>query len=119
VRQPGMRVVEYPQLRSEDRPTDGLSLVRDRNWVSGNNLDVIVTSSWTENAVLRHPASVNEQHFYRRLADGVLGVYLAADLRTHFFTESLYLWADPSLDTLWTAGIGGYKVYARERAAGS
>ena len=88
-----------------------------REWIEKKRVDVIIiTSSW-ENLGRRHSFTPREEIFYRSLVGGELGMRKVADESTRFFTQSWYDWADPTLDTLWTAGIGGYKLYARDSLA--
>ena len=49
-------------------------------------------------------------------ADELAGFRLAGDFRTRYWTQGLYTWGDPMLDTHWETGITGYKVFVREAA---
>jgi hypothetical protein len=119
---PQVKVIYVPEayrnLRAEpdEALTDDERLSSDRRWVSETEVDAVVLPSWVENAVLRERPAGYAGRFYRRLADGRLGFRLAADFRSHYCTERLYVWADPMLDTHWETGIAGYKVFLRAGA---
>ena len=92
----------------------GEALREDRRWVVSNGLDVVVVPSRWENLRRRASFRGREEQFYQNLTTGRLGLRQAAHEETTYFTQSWYEWADPTLDTLWTAGIAGYKLYVRD-----
>ncbi len=81
-----------------------------RDWLENLDVAFIILPSMVESHI---PLKLGQHVFYERVVDGSLGFDLAEEFRTHFLTESLYVWADQSLDSHMAAGIVGYKVYAR------
>jgi 4-amino-4-deoxy-L-arabinose transferase-like glycosyltransferase len=116
-----VRVVNVPVPYQNVRTEGGLALADeellagDRRWAAESGVDVVVLPSWVENAIVRERPEGYAARFYRRLGAGWLGFHLAAEFRTRFLTESLYVWGDPMLDTHWETGIAGYKVFARDQ----
>jgi 4-amino-4-deoxy-L-arabinose transferase-like glycosyltransferase len=105
---------QNPRLEPDAPPPDeAASLASDRQWIEKNDVRAIVLPSFFESAVRRQRPDGTTVRFYRRLADGTLGFRLAGDFRTRFWTQGLYTWSDPMLDTLWEEGIAGYKVFLR------
>ena len=49
--------------------------------------------------------------------DGSLGFRLGGEFQTRFWSQALYTWGDPMLDTHWETAIAGYKVFVRTEAA--
>jgi hypothetical protein len=104
-----------PELRFPgDAVEPARALREDREWVDKTGVDAIIVTSRWENIRKRKSFMPREEQFYQHLTEGRLGLRLVADERTSYFTESWYEWADPTLDTIWTAGIGGYKLYVRD-----
>jgi len=122
--QPGVRVVYFPEPDQNLRqvaarvPSDDERLALERQWVRDTGVEVVVLPDWVENGVLRERPDGPIAGFYRRLADGRLGFRLAADFRSHYLTEALYVWADPMLETHLETGILAYKVFLRDGEAG-
>ena len=98
--------------------SDDERLALERQWVRDTGVEVVVLPDWVENGVLRERPDGPIAGFYRRLADGRLGFRLAADFRSHYLTEALYVWADPMLETHLETGILAYKVFLRDGEAG-
>lgn len=104
-----------PELRFPgDAVEPAQALREDRKWVEETGVDAIIVTSRWENIRLRNSFLPREEQFYQHLVGGRLGLRLVADEETSYFTQSWYEWADPTLDTIWTAGIGGYKLYVRD-----
>lgn len=110
------RLVYLPRtLRSPGEaidPTD--ALWEDRRWIESAGIDAIIVTSRWENLRERKSFYPREEQFYQHLSQGRLGLRLVAHEETTHFTQPWYEWADPTLDTVWTAGIGGYKLYVRD-----
>lgn len=104
-----------PKLRSSGAALEeSQALIEDRRWVNQLGIDVfIVTSRW-ENLAARNAFTPREAQFYENLRSGRLGLREATHEETTYITRSWYEWADPTLDTIWTAGIGGYRLFLRD-----
>lgn len=74
---------------------------------------MILISSWIEGQATRGQVSRTLLAFVDALEKGELGYKLVKDTRTEFFTQDLYVWADPTFDTVPVAGVFGYKLFAR------
>jgi len=118
---PRVKMVYYPapyqNVRHESVavPPEDESLALERGWVRDQDVQVVLLPSWEEHAVLReHPHGANAR-FFAHLRDGVLGFHEAAEFHTRFWTQALYTWGDPMLDTHWETAITGYKVFVREQ----
>ena len=115
---PRVTMMYYPaayqnvRLEHVDAPEEEL-LARDRKWVADNDVSVVILPSWVEHGAERERPDGATAGFYRHLGDGSLGFRLAGDFRTRFWTQGLYTWGDPMLDTHWETGITGYKVFVR------
>jgi hypothetical protein len=104
----------YQNVRFErDEASDEEVVRRERAWVADNDVSIVILPSWIEHGVERERPDGATARFYRHLADGTLGFRLAGDFRTRFWTQGLYTWGDPMLDTHWETGITGYKVFVR------
>jgi 4-amino-4-deoxy-L-arabinose transferase-like glycosyltransferase len=90
------------------------ALREDRKWSNQHGIDVVVVTSRWEHLAARKSFQPREEQFYRNLTTGSLGFRQATHEETSYVTRSWYEWADPTLDTIWTAGIGGYKLYVRD-----
>ena len=89
-------------------------IVRDHIATSRDNeVAVVILPSWIEHGVMRERPDGATAHFYRHLADGSIGFRLGGEFRTRFWTQALYTWGDPMLDTHWETAIAGYKVFVR------
>jgi hypothetical protein len=116
---PGVKMVYYPaeyqNIRHEtgDTPPEAERLARERRWVEEKDVRVVILPSWVENGVRRERPDGATAGFYRHLADGSLGFHLAGDFRTRYWTEGLYTWAEPMLDTHWETALVGYRVFVR------
>ena len=86
---------------------------RVAEWLAEKEFDAIVVSSRWQELRQRGTIPAIEQYVYDALIDGELGFNLYADHTTSFVTQAWYDWADPTVRTLWTAGIGGYQVFVR------
>ena len=116
---PNVKVVYYPpayqniRLERGESPPEAERLAEERRWVEEKDVGVVVLPSWVRNAARRERPTGATVDFYRHLADGSLGFRLAGEFRTHFWTEPLYTWAEPMLDTHWETAIAGYDVFVR------
>lgn len=92
-------------------------LKRYRAWIRREQPDLILVTSWLEGGVARGeiPAAVGA--FVEALESGELGFEKVEDVRTEFFTQDLYLWADPTFDTVPVVGVYGYKLFEARRPA--
>jgi len=90
------------------------ALREDRSWVRANGIDVVVVPSRWENLRPRHSFMPREEQFFEALVGERLGFRQVTHDETTYFTQSWYEWADPALDTIWTAGISGYKLFVRD-----
>ncbi len=120
----------YPEISSNDDrrlvyfpkvlrfPGDALpaeeALEGDREWIDRHGVDVIIVTSRWENLKARKSFRDREAQFYQHLIKERLGLRRAAHYETSYFTQSWYEWADPTLDTIFTAGIAGYQLYVRD-----
>ena len=93
---------------------DAESLRQNMEWVTRHGVDVVVITSRWENLAARRSFAPREEQFYENLTSGRLGFRQALHEEESYFTRSWYEWADPTLSTIWTAGIGGYKLYVRD-----
>ena len=84
-----------------------------RDWMQAKSIDAIILPNRWESYIHRKPGVDHEKQFYKLLVDHDLGFQKVSDASTRFFTQSWYDWADPSLSTVWVAGIEGYKLYLR------
>ncbi len=113
---PNRHLVYLPRiLRSPGEaiaPADALR--EDRRWIETAGVDVIIVTSRWEHLRERKSFFPREEQFYQHLTQGRLGLRPVAHEETTHFTQSWYEWADPTLDTIWTAGIGGYTLYVRD-----
>ncbi len=109
-------LVFFPHmLRHPGDAIDPAQALRDdRRWIESSGIDVVVSTSRWENLRPRKSFFPREEQFYQHLVQGRLGLRPVAEEETTYFTQSWYEWADPTLDTVWTAGIGGYKLYVRD-----
>jgi hypothetical protein len=107
------REYQNPRLEPDTPPPEDVQRASDRQWIEQNDVRAVVVPSFFESAVRRERPDGVTVAFYRRLADGSLGFRQAGDFHTRFWTQGLYTWSDPMLDTLWEEGIAGYKVYLR------
>jgi len=109
------RVQYFPQyLRDAPAPRQ---LTDVAGWLDDNEIDAIVVPSQWEELGQRGSFSARERAFYEALTAGTLGYRLQSEHTTSFFTQSWYDWADPTVRTLWTAGISGYKIFVRDELA--
>jgi hypothetical protein len=106
---------EYQNVRAErgETPPDEELRGHERRWIRDNDVAVVILPSWIEHGVMRERPDGATAHFYRHLADGSLGFRLGGEFRTRFWTQALYTWGDPMLDTHWETAIAGYKVFVR------
>ena len=63
------------------------------------------------------PFGGDEQTVAQGGFDGSLGFRLGGEFQTRFWSQALYTWGDPMLDTHWETAIAGYKVFVRTEAA--
>ena len=110
---------EYQNVRAEhgEAPPDDELRGRERRWIRDNEVAVVILPSWIEHGVMRERPDGATAHFYRHLADGSLGFRLGGEFQTRFWSQALYTWGDPMLDTHWETAIAGYKVFVRTEAA--
>lgn len=113
LRQTGVRIVTYPRIPAAVRRAGPPAVLeRYREWLARESVDAVLVTSHIANVARRERARP-EAVLFAALSDGRLGFHLVAEARTHFFTESLYTWADPTLSTHLTAGILGYELFVR------
>ncbi len=115
-RGPTRHLVYFPRfLRTPGDAIDPAQALRDdRRWIESNGIDVVIVTSRWENLRARKSFYGREEQFYQHLTQGRLGLRLVAHEETTYFTQSWYESVDPTLDTLWTTGIGGYKLFVRD-----
>ncbi len=107
IRHPGAAIASDAALR------------QDLAWVDKYGIDAILVSSRWENARVRGSFRGREEQLYENIVEGRLHMRELVSVQPSFFTQSWYLWADPSLGTIWTAGIGGYRLFARSDLLGN
>lgn len=108
-----VRIVTYPKIPAAVRRAGPHAVLqRYREWLARESVDAVLVTSHIEGVAERNRARP-EVVLLAALEDGNLGYRRAAEARTHFFTESLYTWADPTLSTHLTAGILGHKLFVR------
>lgn len=110
-----LELAYYPRIAARDAPSEDAVRERYRAWLDEERVDLVLVTSRLESTVAREPGRPEEM-LLAGLEDGSFGFRRVAGVHTRFFTQSLYTWADPSLDTHLTAGILGYDLYAREAA---
>jgi 4-amino-4-deoxy-L-arabinose transferase-like glycosyltransferase len=120
---PDITILPYPpqyknvRLEQEEVTPEVERLAGERRWITEHSIDVVILPSWVENSVLRERPHGTIARFYAHLASGQLGFRLGSHFRTHYWTERLYTWGDPMLDTHWETAIVGYKVFVRDTTA--
>lgn len=110
----------YRNVRAEPHqaPDQAAWREHDRQWIASSGVEVIIVPEWFELSVLRERPDGYTATFLQRLADGSLGFRLAAEYKTHYLTEALYVWGEPMLRTHWETATSGYKVFVRDRVPG-
>ena len=89
-------------------------MTEHRKWLLSNRLDAVLLPDRRAALALLSGASGREVDLFQRLENGELGFRLQGEYRTHFATESWYYWADPTLRSMWTSGIAGYRLYVKD-----
>jgi hypothetical protein len=113
LRKARIRLVPYPKVEGRADASPASTVAAYRAWIEREKVDAVLVPSRIESAAARESGRP-EASFLAALDDGRLGFRLVEDARTTFFTERLYTWADPSLSTHLTAGVIGYRLYARD-----
>lgn len=94
---------------SDGDPGARATRARQRQWIDEHDVDFLIVPSFVEAII---PQRGGQHELYGAIVDGSLGTSPTAEFRSRFFTESLYVWADPGLTMHWATGINGYKVFA-------